>query len=144
MARDTGLEFKRALEKKRLLRFSQGNKLVGKELKAAEEDLAEAEDRYNNKRYKYATITAYYSMFHAARSLLYSKGYREKSHYCLLVALKYLFGRKKQLSEELIEDFHTAMVLREEADYYSRFSEEGARSALDSAAAFLKRTKSIL
>lgn len=77
MAGNVGAEFKKAVEKRRILRFPQGQKLVRKELRAAREDLAEAKDRHKNKRYKYSTITAYYSMFHSARALLYSKGYRE-------------------------------------------------------------------
>ena len=34
-------------------------------------------------------------MFHSARALLYSKGYREKSHYYLLVAMHALFVKNK-------------------------------------------------
>ena len=144
MARNVDLEFKKALERKRILRFAQGRKLVRKEIRSAREDLAEAKDRYKNSKYKYATITAYYSMFHTARALLYSRNFREKSHYYLLVALKYLFGKREQLPGEIIEDFHSAMILREEADYYSRFSEEGAKAAINSAKIFLKTAQSIL
>ncbi|MFA5361634.1 MAG: HEPN domain-containing protein [Candidatus Omnitrophota bacterium] len=62
-----------------------------KEIQEAENDLAEAFNRFEGGKYKYATITGYYSMFHSARALIYSKGYREKSHYYLLVALNSLF-----------------------------------------------------
>jgi len=47
-------------------------------------------------------------MFHAARALIYSKGYREKSHYYLVVALQALFVDKGLIEEELAKDFHTA------------------------------------
>jgi len=112
------LEFQKALEKKRISLFSKGKALTTKELEAAKDDLNEAKDRLKNKKYKYATITAYYSMFHAARALIYSKGYREKSHYYLLVALQALFVDKGLIEDELAKDFHTAMVLRESADYH--------------------------
>ena len=91
MGREKNLEFQEAIEKRRILPFTQGRKLVGKEIKSAREDLKEAEDRYANKRYKYATVTAYYAAFHAGRALIYSRGYREKSHYYLIVALQSLF-----------------------------------------------------
>jgi uncharacterized protein (UPF0332 family) len=144
MARKVNLEFQKALEKKRILHFSKGKALIKKELKAAKEDLNEAKDRLKNKRYKYATITAYYSMFHAARALIYSKGYREKSHYYLLVALQALFVEKGLIEEELVKDFHTAMVLRESADYHGEFSKEGAKSSVESATKFLQKAGTIL
>jgi uncharacterized protein (UPF0332 family) len=128
MGAAVNLEFRKALEKKRILPFSRGKTLVARELEGAEEDLREAADRFKNGRYKYATITAYYSMFHSARALIYSKGYREKSHYYLLVALQALFADAGILEEELVRDFHTTMVLREGADYHGEFSQEGAPS----------------
>ncbi|OGL40433.1 MAG: hypothetical protein A2042_07470 [Candidatus Schekmanbacteria bacterium GWA2_38_11] len=127
-----------------MLTFSQGKSLIKKELVAAQDDLKEAKDRLKNKRYKYAIITAYYSMFHTARALIYSKGYREKSHYYLLVALQALFVDEGLLEEELTKDFHTAMVLREGADYHGEFSKEGAESSIESATKFLQKAEVIL
>jgi uncharacterized protein (UPF0332 family) len=144
MAGKINLEFQKALEKKRILHFSKSKALIKKELGAAKDDLNEAKDRLKNKKYKYATITAYYSMFHAARALIYSKGYREKSHYYLLVALQALFVDKRLIEEELAKDFHTAMVLRESADYHGEFSKEGAESSIESATKFLRKAGAIL
>ena len=144
MAGKMNLEFQKALEKKRILHFSKGKALIKKELEAAKDDLNEAKDRLKNKKYKYATITAYYSMFHATRALIYSKGYREKSHYYLLVALQALFVDKGLIEDELAKDFHTAMVLRESADYHGEFSREGAESSIESATKFLQKAGAIL
>ena len=144
MAEKINLEFQKALEKKRILHFSKGKALIKKELEVAKEDLNEAKDRLKNKKYKYATITAYYSMFHAGRALIYSKNYREKSHYYLLVALQALFVDKGLLEDELVKDFHTAMVLRESADYHGQFSKEGAEYSIKSAAKFLQKAGTIL
>lgn len=138
------IEFQKAIEKKRILRFAQGKRQVKKELKEAESDLAEALNRFDNKKYKYATITGYYSMFHSVRALIYSKGYREKSHYYLLVAVNSLFVKDGLLSEELALEFHDAMVLREDADYHGNFTEEGADSVLKAAKELLLVAKSIL
>jgi len=60
-SRGVNIEFQKALEKKRLFPFTKGKKLIKNELNNAQDDLREAEDRFKNKRYKYATITAYYS-----------------------------------------------------------------------------------
>jgi uncharacterized protein (UPF0332 family) len=83
-------------------------------------------------------------MFHAGRALIYSKNYREKSHYYLLVALQALFVDKGLLEDELVKDFHTVMVLRESADYHGQFSKEGAESSIKSAAKFLLKAGTIL
>ena len=144
MAEKINLEFQKALLKKRVLYFTKAKALVKNELGAAQDDLNEAKDRFMNKKYKYATVAAYYSMFHAARALVYSKGYREKSHYYLLVALQALFVSKGLIDEELAKDFHTTMVLREGADYHSEFSKEGAQSSIESAGKFLQKAKEIL
>ena len=138
------VEFQKALEKRRILKFSRGKQLVKKELQAAQDDLLEAQDRFKNKKYKYATITAYYSIFHSARALIYSEGYREKSHYYLLVAVQALFTERKLLDEELAKDFHNAMILREDADYHGEFSRDGAKNAIESAIKFLQKTKTLL
>jgi len=117
---------------------------VKKELQEAENDLAEATNRFESEKYKYATITGYYSMFHSARALIYSKGYREKSHYYLLVALNSLFVDTGLLSDELASEFHDAMVLREDADYHGNFTKEGAETVLKAAKEFLTTVKSVL
>ena len=83
-------------------------------------------------------------MFHCARALIYSKEYREKSHYYLLVALNNLFVDAGLLSEELTSEFHDAMILREDADYHGTFTKEGAETVLKAAKEFLTAAKLIL
>ena len=138
------IEFQKAIDKKRIVSFPQGKGLVKNELKQARDDLDEACNRFKNQKYKYATITGYYSMFHSARALLYSRGYREKSHYYLIVALNSLFADKGFLDEVLVKEFHDAMVLREDADYHGEFSKTGAETVLKVAKEFLNKAKSLL
>jgi uncharacterized protein (UPF0332 family) len=138
------IELQKAIEKKRILHFAQGKRQVKKELEEAENDLIEALNRFESGKYKYATITGYYSMFHSARALIYSKGYREKSHYYLLVALNSLFVDAGLLSDDLTSEFHDAMVLREDADYHGNFTKEGAEAVLKAAKEFITTAKSIL
>jgi uncharacterized protein (UPF0332 family) len=83
-------------------------------------------------------------MYHASRALIYSKGYRERSHYCLPVALQELFVDRGELDVDLVESLRHAMRLRETADYRSDFSEEGAHSVIERAAMLLKRAEEIL
>jgi uncharacterized protein (UPF0332 family) len=83
-------------------------------------------------------------MFHSARALLYSQGYREKSHRALLTAIREVFLRSGELGNDLIEDLSNAMDLREEADYGMTFSETGAEEVVEKARNFMQRVKEIL
>jgi uncharacterized protein (UPF0332 family) len=135
-------QFRRFVEEGRLTRIGVDRKLVLKEIEGAVSDLEEAKDSLWRKKFKWTIVQGYYSMFHTARALLYSKGFREKSHYALFVALRELFGN--QLESEIIQNFEEAMSLREEADYGLVFSEEGAASTVDNAEKFLIKGKKIL
>lgn len=83
-------------------------------------------------------------MFHAARALLYSKGYREKSHFCLRTAIKNLFVDKNLLEPSFLDDYDMAKDLRENADYKSDFSKENAEQLIIKAKRFLDKAKILL
>lgn len=83
-------------------------------------------------------------MYHAARTLIYSTGYRERSHYSLFVALQALFVDRGALDADLVDSFRLAMRLRENADYRTEFSEDGALSVIHRAEQLLERAEEIL
>jgi len=116
--------------------------MVLKELDAASTDLKEARDSQNRGGLKWATIQAYYSIFHSARALLYAKGYREKGHRGLLRALRELY--RAELREDLLDDFEDAIGMREAADYGGVYSDEGARAVTETAEDFLDSARTIL
>ena len=138
------LEFQRCLDKRWLTVMPAARYLVTKELDVARDDLAEAESGYERKSYKWCTIQSYYAMFHAARALLYTRSYREKSHYCLSVAVRHLFVSKGLLDERLIDDLDDARALREDADYRAEFTESGAHHNLEAARRFIARAAELL
>ncbi|MDH4272965.1 MAG: HEPN domain-containing protein [Candidatus Aminicenantes bacterium] len=140
----TNREFRECLEKRKIIPFPRARKFALKELTAAGEDLAEARDRFGHRRYKYATINAYYAVFHAARALVYSKGFRERCHYCLAVALEALFVDPDLLSGRYVRMFHNTMASREEADYSGTFSKEGASLGIRDAEEFVRAASKIL
>lgn len=135
-------KFKQLLGERRLTKIKPDRKLVLKEMKGAEMDLETARKSLQDGNFKWATIQGYYSIFHAARALLYSKGFREKSHYALLVGIRELFRDELDLS--LIQGFGDAMNLRQTADYGLTFSEEGAIDVIKTAEKFLLKTKETL
>ncbi|PIP17319.1 MAG: hypothetical protein COX44_00560 [Candidatus Portnoybacteria bacterium CG23_combo_of_CG06-09_8_20_14_all_37_13] len=138
------LEFQKCLENKKIKPFPKGKTLVSKELEIAGDDWKIAKESLNKKNYKWSIIQSYYSMFHAARALLYNQGYREKSHYCLVVGIRKLYVNKNLLGHTLIEALQLGKTLRENADYYADFSQTGAKNMLDKAKEFLEKTKEIL
>jgi len=135
-------KFKQLLRERRLTKIEPDRKLVLKEIKGATSDLETARKSLQDGNFKWATIQGYYSIFHSARALLYSKGFREKSHYALLVAIQELFRDELDLS--LIQGFEDAMNLRQTADYGLTFSEEGAIDVIETAEKFLLTTKEVL
>jgi uncharacterized protein (UPF0332 family) len=137
------LEFAECLKRGKITKFSRGKALAAKELRIAEEDFQTAQASFKDQRYKWATIQAYYSMFHSARALLYAQNYREKSHACLIVAVRALYVEKKQLPLKLIEYLMKAKLLRENADYSNIWSKDGAEILLKAAGDFLHRSKGL-
>src|SRR4030043_230034 len=134
-------EFRECLSRGKIIQFPQGKRLVDKELNSACNDLVDAKFGLEHSRYKWSTIQGYYSMYHAARALIYSAGYRERSHYCLLVALQELFVDRGILTPDFVESFRNSMRLRETADYGSDFSEDGAFLVIERADIFLRRAE---
>ena len=137
-------EFKECFLKGKIKKFPSAVKLVSRELKSAQEDLKVAEISFKADNFKWATIQGYYSMFHSTRALIYSKGYRERSHYCLIVALRTFFVAGGLLDVSFIEAIQMAKVLRENADYENEFSKGSARNLLDKAKELLESANEIL
>ena len=143
MERKLGPEFESCLKSGKIRRFSPGPTFVAGEIAAAVQDLDEARRTLAAGGLKWATIQAYYSMFHTARALLYARGYRKRSHRCLVIGLRELYVAPRLLELEFVEGLEAGKTLRENADYYSRFSEAGAQQAVELADAFLSRARSL-
>ena len=138
------MEYNDCLKKGKISKFSHGKKLAPKELESAEKDLKIAEVSAQVKNYKWATVQIYYSMFHVARALLYNMNLREHSHYCLILAIRELYVNTKIIPVSFIEALKEAKNLREDADYYDRWSEEGYKRLVNSAKEFIEIGKRIL
>lgn len=82
-----GLVFKAAIDSDR----------IAGELEIAEKFLSKARGLLEPDYYDVSFLMSYTSMFHSARSLLFGKGYSERSHACLVVALKELFKTDDKL-----------------------------------------------
>ena len=137
-------EFERCLKDRRVLAIKPSGEMIEKELEGAKYDLSSAEESLHDEDYKWASVQAYYSMFHAAKALIFKKGYREKSHYCLLIALRELYVKTKKLNSEFADNFEMIMDIRHEADYALTYDEESARIAIENARNFLEKALALL
>ena len=89
-------------------------------------------------------MQSYYSMFHAAKTLVLKKEYREKSHFCLIIALRELYVNEDTLNAEMVENLELCMHLRHEADYGLTYYQESAETAIKYAEEFLNNTLKLL
>ncbi len=136
-------EFEKMLEERRIIKGKITKEMTAKELKSAEYDLNKAKLSSEEGDFKWAIVQAYYAMFHGIRALVYSKGYREKSHYALKIAFKELFVDAGMLERKYYKYFEDAMDLRESADYLSEYSEGGAKEAVENAGELLGKVRLI-
>ncbi|MBI5966292.1 MAG: HEPN domain-containing protein, partial [Deltaproteobacteria bacterium] len=95
-----------------------------------------SKESFERGNYKWATIQAYYSMFHTARGLIYAQKYREKSHYCLVIALERLYVERGLLDKVFVESLTIRKEMRESADYHSSFLRDGADNLIKAAEEF--------
>ena len=122
--------FDKCLRLKKIRLFSRGRLLAPKEINLAKTDLERSKSTFRDGDYKWATVQAYYSMFHSAKALLFKKNYREKSHYCLIIALKALYVETGELPIRLVEGLQRGKNLREDADYYNEWSKAGSEEMI--------------
>lgn len=130
-----GHDFEKCLEKRKLIKFDADEQIIRNEMENAHSDLKESKEEFSRGGYKWATVKGYYSMFHAAKALLFRLGYRERGHYCLLVALREL--GISLIGARNIDNFEAAMTLRHDANYESKFTEIGAEDTIENAEAFI-------
>jgi len=74
----------------------------------------------------------------------YSKGYRERSHFCLAMALEALFVEEGLLAGRYVRRLQDTMALREDADYSGSFSKEGASMSISNAGEFIGASRNLL
>ncbi len=98
--------------------------------------MEKARKAFKDEDYKWCIIKAYYSMFHAAKSVLFKLGYSKKRHIAVLIVLEDL-ERKGEISSEFITDFKASMTSREDADYHYSYSKEIAEHEIKTAEGFL-------
>lgn len=127
------MNFKECLSKGLIKRDATANERVQKSLEIGDRFLASAKKNIDIEEYEMAEIATYNAIFHSARSLLFNVGYTERSHACLIIALRTLYAT----DHRLIEIFNTfdkirisrhniqyggTLVKRDEAEFVYEFA----------------------
>jgi len=137
-------DFERCVKERRLIKIKPSNEMIQKEIDSAEYDLERARNSLEEGDFKWAAVQSYYSMFHAAKALVLKKGYREKSHFCLIIALGELYVEEDKLNVEMVENLELCMSLRHEADYGLTYHQESAETAIKYAEEFLNNSLELI
>ena len=125
-----------------LQRIKVERDLIKKELGEAMYDLDKAERALKEGDFKWSIVKSYYSMFHAARAVLFSLGLKERRHFTIRVVLEDLSAKGK-LEGRFVSDFSAALGAREDADYRYTYTQETATYLLEAARDFLTRMKKL-
>lgn len=107
--------------------------------KKAHEWLKEAKSSLAGSALNSAIVASYMVMFHAARSILFFDGFREKSHACVARYLEEKYVKTGKLDKKWIELLDYSREVRHNDQYDLSFisTREDAEKALESARVFL-------
>lgn len=115
-------------------------------IKKSKEWLSESKKSLNGGASGSSILASYMSMFHAARSILFNDGYREKSHACIARYLEEKYVKTKKLDMKWVELFDHYREVRHDDQYNLSFfsSEKEAEDAFKSAEDFLNAMEDLL
>jgi uncharacterized protein (UPF0332 family) len=135
------MSFSECLKKGLITKDHEAPVRVRVSLEVSERFLEQAKGNLQMKYYVACELLAYNSAFHAARALLFSKGFREKSHACLIIALGDLFKNDHKISS-LLNTFDQLRLSRHDVQYGGALvTEEKAKFVVGFASEFLEAVR---
>jgi len=111
------------------------------QIKIAQDYIMKAEKICVKEVFDMSFLAAYISIFHSARALLYAKGHKERSHYCLFEFVKIEFKNDAEVRRfaEIGQNYReTRRLVQYEG---SLCSEDAAKESINDAKLFLKAVK---
>ena len=113
-----------------------------KSLEASLSYIQNAKDNFKMRNNNLVIFCSYTSMFHAARSLLFRDGIKERSHLCVISYIKETYPRLNRLANQLDtyrRDRHNTLYA---LDFL--ISDDDAKQAIDDVELFYKQIESII
>ena len=138
------MNFKDCLSKGLIRKDKSAPERVNKSLEIAERFLTSSKKNLEIEELEMAEIASYNSIFHSARSLLFKKEYTERSHACVILALKELYKNDYEFID-LLNTFDKIRISRHNIQYGGiLIDKEEADFVYDFAKQFLEKTKNFL
>ena len=137
------MNFEECIKKGLIKKEPEAESWVKKEIKIAERFLKSARRTMEIEEYNVVELAAYLAAFHAARALLYAKGFKERSHICLGIAIKALYD--DEMLRDYMNTFDRIREMRHGIQYLGREpSKEECELVLSFASELIKLAKRIL
>lgn len=132
------------IAKGKIKRCNFDEEMYLKEFRVGEKDLESAKYSFETENYKWATIQAYYGIFHMIRGIVFKSGYREESHAALKQVFKELYIKDGTLPLSIYNCFENGMHLREMADYKETYSRSGAENIIQAVQNSVNELKNLI
>jgi len=137
-------DFKKCLKNGKIRINKDALLRINREIEIAEKFLNSAIKNTKIEENEMSVIASYNSIFHTCRALLFKKGYIEKSHFCLIIALKHLYREDKKISE-FLNKIDKVRISRHQIQYRGdSSSKEESKFVYELGREFLKQVKTNL
>lgn len=138
---ESDMSYQNCLERGLIRKASVSKEEVEQQLEIAGNYARKAEIVLGKETFDISLLTSYISIFHSARALLYSKGYKERSHFCLFEFVREEFKNRPEIVRlaEIAQNYReTRHMIQYDGDLCS---EDSAREAINDAKKFLEAAK---
>jgi len=138
------MNFRDCLSKGMIKKDKSAPERVKKSLEIAARFIVSSKKNLGIKELEMSEIASYNSIFHSSRALLFKREYTERSHVCVIIALKELYKDDDKLLD-LLNTFDKIRISRHNIQYGGiLIDEDEAEFVYDFAKEFLVKVKNIL
>ena len=138
------MNFKECIKKGMIRKDKSAPQRVKKSLEISKRFLDSSKKNLEIKELEMSEIASYNSIFHSSRALLFIKEFTERSHICVIIALKEFYKEDDNLLD-LLNTFDKIRISRHNIQYGGiLIDKEEAEFVYDFAKEFLEKTKNII
>ena len=121
MVRTLKLSYEECLKQGLLRKIPKSRQKAEESVKTLQRWLSESKINLTSGSYNSCLLSSYLAMFHAARSILWNDGFREKSHACIGRYLETVYVKKKLLEQRWVDLLDYYRNIRHDDSYSTSF-----------------------
>jgi uncharacterized protein (UPF0332 family) len=142
----TLFDFSECMKKGLIRKTAPSRSKARKSLEASLKWLEESEKNLQSDTLRSSLLSAYLAVFHAARSILFFDGYREKSHACIARYLEEKYVRSGLLEPKWVEMLDHFREIRHTDQYSFNFftSRDESEDVIKKSGEFVSRMEKLL